>query len=71
MLIVERRTGCLLSTRLGPGNSSTQRRIVLLLLLIVPRLQRAFRGVPIKLRCDAVFALPLACEFYWVTCPPF
>ena len=32
-------------------------------LRIVPRLERAFPGVPIKLRGDAGFALPLLCEF--------
>ena len=62
MLIFERHTGCLLSARLRPGNASSHARIVLLL-RIVPRLQRAFPGITIKLRGDAGFALPLLYEF--------
>jgi hypothetical protein len=69
MLIFERHTGCLLSARLRPGNASSHARIVPLLLRIVPRLQRAFPGVLIKLRGDAGFALPLLyefCEFFGI-----
>src|SRR5499427_10158818 len=69
MLIFERHTGCLLSVRLRPGTASSHARIVPLLLRIVPRLQRAFPGVPIKLRGDAGFALPLLyefCEFFGI-----
>ena len=69
MLIFERHTGCLLSVRLRPGNASSHARIVPMLLRIVPRLERAFPGVPIKLRGDAGFALPLLyefCEFFGI-----
>jgi len=69
MLIFERHTGCLLSVRLRPGNASSHGRIVPMLLRLVPRLQRAFPGVPIKLRGDAGFALPLLyefCEFFGI-----
>ena len=69
MLIFERHTGCLLSVRLRPGNASAHARIVPMLLRIVPRLERAFPGVPIKLRGDAGFALPLLyefCEFFGI-----
>jgi len=69
MLIFERHTGCLLSVRLRPGNASSHGRIVPMLLRIVPRLQRAFPGVTIKLRGDAGFALPLLyefCEFFGI-----
>ena len=69
MLIFERHTGCLLSVRLRPGNASSHARIVPLLLRIVPRLQRAFPGVAIRLRGDAGFALPLLyefCEFFGI-----
>jgi Transposase DDE domain group 1 len=69
MLIFERHTGSLLSARLRPGNASSHARIVPLLLRIVPRLQRAFPGVTIKLRGDAGFALPLLyefCEFFGI-----
>ena len=69
MLIFERHTGCLLSVRLRPGNASSHARIVPMLLRLVPRLQRAFPGVPIKLRGDAGFALPLLyefCEFFGI-----
>ncbi|HEX2715168.1 MAG TPA: IS1380 family transposase [Candidatus Acidoferrales bacterium] len=69
MLIFERHTGCLLSARLRPGNASSHARIVPMLLRIVPRLQRAFPGVPIKLRGDSGLALPLLyefCEFFGI-----
>jgi hypothetical protein len=69
MLIFERHTGCLLSVRLRPGNASSHARIVPMLLRIVPRLERAFPGVPIKLRGDAGFALPMLyefCEFFGI-----
>jgi hypothetical protein len=69
MLIFERHTGYLLSVRLRPGNASSHGRIVPMLLRIVPRLQRAFPGVTIKLRGDAGFALPLLyefCEFFGI-----
>jgi hypothetical protein len=69
MLIFERHTGCLLSVRLRPGNASSHARIVPLLLRIVPRLQRAFPGIAIRLRGDAGFALPLLyefCEFFGI-----
>lgn len=69
MLIFERHTGCLLSVRLRPGNASAHARIVPMLLRIVPRLEHAFPGVPIKLRGDAGLALPLLyefCEFFGI-----
>jgi hypothetical protein len=69
MLIFERHTGCLLAARLRPGNASSHARIVPMLLRLVPRLQSAFPGVPIKLRGDAGFALPLLyefCEFFQI-----
>ena len=69
MLIFERHTGCLLSARLRPGNASSHARIVPMLLRLVPRLEAAFPGVPIKLRGDAGFALPLLyefCEFFGI-----
>ena len=69
MLIFERHTGCLLSVRLRPGNASAHARIVPMLLRIVPRLERAFPGVRIRLRGDAGFALPLLyefCEFFGI-----
>jgi Transposase DDE domain group 1 len=69
MLVFERHTGCLLAARLRPGNASSHARIVPLLLRLVPRLQSAFPGVPIKLRGDAGFALPLLyefCEFFQI-----
>jgi hypothetical protein len=69
MLIFERHTGCLLSARLRPGNASSHARIVPMLLSLVPRLEAAFPGVPIKLRGDAGFALPLLyefCEFFGI-----
>jgi hypothetical protein len=67
LLIFERHTGCLLAVRLRPGNASSHARIVPMLLRLVPRLEAAFPGVPIKLRGDAGFALPLLyqfCEFF-------
>jgi hypothetical protein len=67
MLIFERHTGSLLAARLRPGNASSHARIVPMLLRLLPRLQSAFPGVPIKLRGDAGFALPLLypfCEFF-------
>ncbi len=70
MLIFERHTGCLLSARLRPGNASSHARIVPMLLSLVPRLEAAFPGVPIKLRGDAGFALPLLyefCEFFGIS----
>jgi len=69
MLIFERHTGCLLAVRLRPGNASSHARIVPMLLRLVPRLEAAFPGVPIKLRGDAGFALPLLyqfCEFFGI-----
>ena len=69
MLIFERHTGCLLSLRLRPGNASSHARIVPMLLRLVPRLEAAFPGVPLKLRGDAGFALPLLyqfCEFFGI-----
>ena len=69
MLIFERHTGCLLAARLRPGNASSHARIVPMLLRLVPRLEAAFPGVPIKLRGDAGFALPLLyqfCEFFGI-----
>jgi len=67
MLVFERHTGCLLSVRLRPGNASSHARILPLLARLIPRWQAAFPGVPIKLRGDAGFALPLLyqfCEFF-------
>jgi hypothetical protein len=69
MLIFERHTGCLLSVRLRPGKASSHARIVPMLLRLVPRLQAALPDVPIKLRGDAGFALPLLyefCEFFGI-----
>ena len=69
MLIFERHTGCLLAARLRAGNASSHARIVPMLLRLVPRLEAAFPGVPIKLRGDAGFALPLLyefCEFFGI-----
>ena len=63
MLIFERHTGCLLAARLRAGNASSHARIVPMLLRLVPRLEAAFPGVPIKVRGDAGFALPLLYEF--------
>jgi len=69
MLIFERHSGCLLAARLRPCNASSHARIVPMLLRLVPRLEAAFPGVPIKLRGDAGFALPLLyefCEFFGI-----
>ncbi len=69
-LIFERHTGCLLSARLRPGSASSHARIVPILLSLVPRLEAAFPGVPIKLRGAASFALPLLdefCEFFGIS----
>ena len=63
MLVLERHTGCLLAARLRPGNTSSHAHIVPMLLRLVPRLQSAFPGVPIKLRGDIGFALLLLYEF--------
>jgi Transposase DDE domain group 1 len=63
LLIFERYTGCLLAARLRPGRVVSHARIIPLLLRIVPRLQREFPGVRIKLRADAGFATPLLYEF--------
>jgi predicted secreted protein len=63
MLIFERHSGALLSARLRPGNASSHARIVPMLRRLVPRLQAAFPGVPMKLRGDAGFALPLLYKF--------
>ena len=69
LLIFERRTGCLLAARLRPGRVVSHARIIPLLLRIVPRLQREFPNVRIKLRADAGFATPLLyefCEFFGI-----
>src|SRR6201981_277625 len=69
LLIFERHTGCLLAARLRPGRVVSHARILPLLLRIVPRLQREFPGVRIKLRADAGFATPLLyefCEFFGI-----
>ncbi len=69
MLVFERHTGSLLALRSRPGNASSHARIVPMLLRLVPRLEAAFPGVPIKLRGDAGFALPLLyqfCEFFGI-----
>src|SRR6202162_3802896 len=63
LLVFERHTGCLLAARLRRGTAASHARIVPLLLRMVPRLQREFPGVRIKLRADAGFALPLLYEF--------
>src|SRR6202051_1735353 len=68
-LMCERNTGCLLAARLRPGKVVSHARILPLLLRIVPRLQREFPNVPIKLRADAGFATPLLyefCEFFGI-----
>jgi len=70
LLIFERHTGCLLAARLRRGTAASHARIIPLLLRIVPRLQRAFPKVRIKLRADAGFALPLLyefCEFFGIS----
>jgi hypothetical protein len=69
LLIFERHTGCLLAARLRPGKVVSHARIIPLLLRIVPRLQREFPNVRIKLRADAGFATPLFyefCEFFGI-----
>jgi hypothetical protein len=69
LLIFERHTGCLLAARLRPGKVVSHARIIPLLLRIVPRLQREFPSVRIKLRADAGFATPLLyefCEFFGI-----
>jgi hypothetical protein len=63
LLIFERHTGCLLAARLRQGRAASHARIIPLLLRIVPRLQREFPNVRIKLRADAGFAMPLLYEF--------
>jgi Transposase DDE domain group 1 len=63
LLIFERHTGCLLAARLRAGTVASHARIIPLLLRIVPRLQREFPKVRIRLRADAGFALPLLYEF--------
>ena len=70
LLIFERYTGCLLAARLRRGTAASHARIIPLLLRIVPRLQREFPKVRIKLRADAGFALPLLyefCEFFGIS----
>src|SRR6202140_3542814 len=69
LLIFERHTGCLLAARLRPGKVVSHARILPLLLRLVPRLQREFPRVRIKLRADAGFAPPLLyefCEFFGI-----
>jgi hypothetical protein len=69
LLIFERHTGYLLAARLRRGTATSHARILPLLLRIVPRLQREFPNVRIKLRADAGFALPLLyefCEFFGI-----
>jgi hypothetical protein len=63
LLVFERHTGCLLAARLRRGTAASHARIVPLLLRLVPRLEKEFPGVRIKLRADAGFALPLLYEF--------
>jgi hypothetical protein len=63
LLIFERHTGCLLAARLRPGRVGSHALILPLLLRLVPRLQREFPNVRIKLRADAGFATPLLYEF--------
>src|ERR1700684_2768955 len=69
LLIFERHTGCLLAARLRPGRVGSHALILPLLLRLVPRLQREFPNVRIKLRADAGFATPLLyefCEFFGI-----
>src|SRR6201987_496847 len=69
LLIFERHTGCLLAARLRRGTASSHARIVPLLLRILRRLLCEFPGVPIRLRADAGFALPVLykfCEFFGI-----
>jgi hypothetical protein len=59
----------LLAARLRRGTAASHARIIPLLLRIVPRLQREFPRVRIKLRADAGFATPLLyefCEFFGI-----
>jgi Transposase DDE domain group 1 len=56
LLIFERHSGCLLDVRLRRGNCVSYNRVVPRLRRLVRRLQRAFPGVPIRLRADAGFA---------------
>jgi len=63
LLILGRHTGCLLAARLRPGRVVSHARILPLLLRIVPRRQREFPKVRIKLRAAAGFATPLLYEF--------
>jgi hypothetical protein len=69
LLIFERHTGCLLAARLRRGTAASHARIIPLLLRIVPRLQREFPKVRIRLRADAGFATPMLyefCEFFGI-----
>jgi Transposase DDE domain group 1 len=69
LLIFERHTGCLLAARLRAGTVASHARIIPLLLRIVPRLQREFPKVRIRLRADACFATPMLyefCEFFGI-----
>jgi hypothetical protein len=69
LLIFERRSGCLLAARLRAGAVPSHARIIPLLLRIVPRRQKEFPKVHIKLRADTGFALPLLyefCEFFGI-----
>ena len=63
LLVFERHSGCLLAARLRRGTAASNARIIPLLLRLVPRLQKEFPKVRIKLRADAGFALPLLYEF--------
>jgi len=63
LLIFERHTGCLLAARLRRGRVVSHARILPLLLRIVPRLQREFPQVRIKLRADAGFATHCCMNF--------
>jgi hypothetical protein len=58
-----------ITIRQAQGNACSHARIVPMLLSLVPRLEAAFPDVPIKLRGDAGFALPLLyefCEFFGI-----
>ena len=57
LLIWEGHTGCLLHARLRRGNCVSYNRVLGRLRRLLRRLQRAFPGVPIRLRADA--------GFYW------
>lgn len=63
LLIFERHTGCLLAARRRASKVVSHARILPLLLRIVPRLQREFARLRIKIRADAGFATPLLYEF--------